>query len=581
MGALVWGCNATPNATNNQSAGPQDDQTKRDNQKIDNPTPDDPAKETDPEKEKEPDPEKELDPVVCTADEDKGECASSTEFYRCNAKGTAWDPIKCKDSKYCYGGNCIELTCPPEGKTCSSPKQLMQCQANEKGEWSWVEIDTCTDGICKNGKCVGGCGFEMKLNKGQDCDFWEAGFTPEPGESCSSNSLLVMPSSSDDKLAVFDIAVNPPTVLPGSPFPTCNNPSRILMDSDTDIVASCRSDGNIRKHKTDGTVIWNTQPPGCSAARGVALTGDGRLFAGCSTNGKVYELNHTTGEVIKEVTVGGYIYGLTADTDGLYVAQFSGIGGANKGVSKLHLGGANDLKVAWVVPTTIYGLAVDGNGKVWLGGGSNLRALDTETGKEVIKVALPSYVHGVAVGLDGNIYAGMGSKNQVAKVSPDGKSTEFLQLPAGDSHPRGVALDAKNNVYTVNKNSHNGTRFDGVTGQAVSFGPANTLKGPYGYSGDMTGLTSGCLVNTTSTWKSPLLEKEAIKTWRYVKWKSTEPEGTTVSVYYSIDGGPWTATGNTEAIMKVGTKFQVKVVMSSEIEETVATLHWVGVTYEE
>jgi hypothetical protein len=521
--------------------------------------------------------------VICTPGVDKEVCGSSTEFYRCADDGLNWDLIKCNDPPFCYEGSCQDLQCPPGETMCANPKLLRTCEEVEPSVYEWTDTSTCENGICKNGKCVGGCGFNMKLNKGENCLHFQADFTPEAGESCTSDSLLVVPSSKDNKLVVFDISVDPPVALEGSPFATCKNPSRILMDSNTDVVASCRSDGKVQKHHSDGTLVWSTQLAACTASRGVTLNGEDRLFAGCSSNGKVYELDPEDGTIMSETEVGGYIYGLTAEPTGLYVAQFSAIfgapgGGVNKGVTKLHLGGVDDLVIAWQTSTMVYGFALDGAGNLWLGGGNQVVALDTDTGLQVDSYTMPSYAHGIAVGLDGNIYAGMGSKNQVARITPGG-AVEYLTIPAGDKHPRGVALDAESNLYTINMNSANVTKFDGVTGEAQSFGKG-LLSGPYGYSGDMTGLTSSCLVSSTTSWKSPVHDSLQVATeWGLVKWGSEEPPGTFINMYYRLDKKSWKLIQNTESIADVGQTIQFKAVMMSDVPEIVATLKWVGVTY--
>jgi hypothetical protein len=520
---------------------------------------------------------------VCTPGEDKKECGTPTGFYRCSPDGLNWQIIECSDPPYCFLGECKELNCPPGETMCVNPKLLRTCEEVEPGVYQWVDTATCENGICKNGKCVGGCAYNMKLNKAWNCEFWTAGFTPAVGETCTTDSLIVVPSSKNDKLAVFDISVNPPVPLEGSPFATCDDPSRILMDGNTDVIASCRKDGKIQKHSSNGDILWSTKLPACGAARGVTLNGEGRLFGGCSSNGKVYELDHGDGAVLNEVLVGGYIYGLAADPNGLYVAQFSAVfdgGLGNKGVTKLYLGGANDLQQAWQTPTPVYGLALDGQGNLWLGGNTSVRALDTDTGQQVDSYTVTSYAHGIAVGLDGNVYAGLGGKNQVARITPGG-ITEYLQLPAGDKHPRGVVLDAESNVYTVNMNSANLTRFDSITGTTTSFGNG-MLSGPYGYSGDMTGLTSNCLVTTSSIWKTSVHDTLKAKTlFGIVKWGSSEPVGTSINMYYRLDTSSWKQIQNGQSIDELGQKIQLKAVLLSESPELVATLDWVGVAYEQ
>lgn len=520
-------------------------------------------------------------PPLCEPGQPKGECGGPIDRLVCNAAGDAFDMETCPPSTHCYVGECVDYICPPNGTRCAHPKQLEECMQDEEGTWGWVSVDDCGDGICKNGECAFGCDYNMKLNDLQDCSSWELELTPDKGTTCTADKLLAVPSSAANTLVVFDIEADPPVALAGSPFPTCKDPSRILLDGLSDVVAACRGDGKIQKHHSDGTLVWSTTLPGCTGARGVAVTPDGRLFAGCSSNGTVYELAPETGELVQEADVGGYVYGLAADETGLYVARFGFFGpGEANGVVKLHLGGADDFTEVWFTEIGVYGFALDGLGALWLGGGTTVEALDTETGLLIDSYSISSYGHGVAVGLDGAVYVGMGDKNAVARVTPGG-GVEELPIPAGDKHPRGVVLDQDNRVYTINMYSSNLSRLDTVTGAKISFGNGGLLSSPYGYSGDMTGLTSNCLVGSASSWKSDPIETISFGTvWLKVNWKASEPNGTQVVIYYRIDSGPWTVASNGKPIGKSGKKAQLKAALLTDDPDVVPTLHYVAITWE-
>ena len=512
---------------------------------------------------------------VCEAGEPKGECSTGSAWLVCNADGTGWEEVECAAGLSCFEGSCGDLKCAPGALQCADLQTLQECQETEENTWVWQTKETCTD-VCVSGECTGGCPFDLKLGDDKTCVYWPADFKPEPQEKCTADALLVVPSSASDQLAVFDIALDPPMLMDGSPFATCGDPSRVLLDPSGDVIASCRKGGKVQKHAIDGAVLWSTQMGDCNAARGITLSPDGRLFAACSSNGRVYELEPETGSVVAEVFINGFLYGITADADGIYVARFAGI---DAGVVKITLGGEDDLKVDWTTAIDVYGIAVDGKGSVWIGG-SSLRALDTLSGDVVdAPGGVAGSVQGVAVGPDGTVYGAMAGQNQVIKVDPGGTSS-LLKLPAGDNHPRGAAVDAVGNVYTVNLLSSNVTRFDAVTEAATNFG-AGALNGPYGYSGDMTGVTAACITGGGSTvWKSPKINTgKAGTVWLHVNWLATIPAGTSMDVTVRVGSSPWQPAESEEPIGLSGATAQVRAVFTQAEDGTVPTLHWMGIVH--
>ena len=119
------------------------------------------------------------------------------------------------------------------------------------------------------------------------------------------------------------------------------------------------------------------------------------------------------------------------------------------------------------------------------------------------------------------------------------------------------------------------TSFGGFAG-----GPT-ILTSPYGYNGDMTGVTSGCLIGTTDEWYSSTINSTAGTTWLTISWTAVTPAGSATAVYYSIDNGTtWTQATNGQNLNVVATNFQVKVLLSSTIAGNEPTLNDVTVTYQ-
>lgn len=387
---------------------------------------------------------------------------------------------------------------------------------------------------------------------------WQADFSLDPNTECEDSKYLAVPSSGTNptlpslganKIAVYDLATLLP--LPTSPWDTCINPSRILMDGNTDVVVSCRGDGKINKHTRDGALLWSTQLPGCVGARGAVLNPQGRLFVACSSNGNVHELDPVNGVVLETLNFssgaqGYYLYGLAADGEGVYLCAQ----GPSR-VAKISVG--SGLSVEWDVAQSCYGLATDAAGSVWVSG-SALTRLSTADGSvqqtfPFVVGGNPAYGNGVMAGLGGNIYVGLGGYDQIVKHNVAAGTSVYLPLPAMDHHPRGVTMDTQGNVFTINLMSNTLTKFDPL-GNTTTFGgwdladpwgTPSALEYPYGYSGDMTGAITQCLTSVQDAWESSVYDSGNPATeWLTASWNASVPVGASITFSYSLDGGTWT-----------------------------------------
>ncbi len=420
----------------------------------------------------------------------------------------------------------------------------------------------------------GGCPATATATAGLLCEGVRADQIILPGVSidadggCTDTPYLAVPSSLADAVVVFDL--DSLDVAYG-PFSVCSDPSRILLTPDNDVVISCRGDGNVWMTAIDGTVLWKRQLDACSISRGVALTPDLRLFASCWDPGRVWELDLSNGSTIgAEVSVPGGVYGLAADSTGVYAVGWDG-------VTKIGTDLPGGLAEVWHEQAYGYGIATDGLGTVWVGG-SGLKALSGDTGELLSLLHPDRFIHGVAVGPDGRVYGAVAGENRILRVDPN-TSSDWLTLPTLSEHPKGVAAAADGNIYSVNLLSSDVVRFT-PEGDKTRFGTGE-LSWPYAYSGDMTGFTASCLADTGTTWVSELIQPTGEPVvWLSVEWKAQVPADGSVSLSYRIDEqgtwGPVPAAG--EPLVLSGTSIRVRALLSAA-PGTSSTLESVTVTW--
>ena len=412
---------------------------------------------------------------------------------------------------------------------------------------------------------------------------WQADYTLDFEAPCEPSKYLVVPSTGANKLAVFDLATLLPVPgVPGTPFDTCASPSRIQMDANTDVYSTCRqasSANGVCKHTKEGVTLWcRNFNPECTAFRGIAMSGDGRLFVGCSTTpGIVYELDPATGATIQQQTISHYIYGFAIDGSSLYATP-----GWSGGLTSIDLATFTQNysltgAAAGSPAAGGYGITVDQVGFVWTTLLDVIQKHDASDGSVINQytIAPPvgssaSRMYGIQAGLDGLIYASDAINNRVIKFDPVAETYVGLPMTAGSAWNHGLTLDSLSNVYTINMNSSSLNKIEAGTGIATTFGNAGELLNPYGYSGDMTGLATTCLAGSTDQWFSSVIDSgNAATTWNTISWNEVTPPGTSIAVYYSTDGGTtWTQATNPQVLGIVAQTFEVKAILSATAAAT-------------
>ena len=273
----------------------------------------------------------------------------------------------------------------------------------------------------------------------------------------------------------------------------------------------------------------------------------GSVWVGAWVEQKFYRVDNQSGEILEIVDVPIHPYGAVMDrhrrlwsTDG---------GGGSDGLIAIYSStdpvlAPSDVSPVYPFRNTIgcqgsYGVAVDSNDRVWVGGYPCEAAYRFDPDSESwLTVQLPRGTgvgRGIAVSRDGWVYQGHSWTTDnylVAKVSrfriEDGSQIQVWDLP-GNQGTIGVGLDFQENVWAINEASSNATRINTETGAMDSF---PTGQGPYTYS-DFTGYQ---LRTFTAAMGSYTTMTEACQTqgvagqWQTLSWEADTPPGTAVQV---------------------------------------------------
>ncbi len=312
-------------------------------------------------------------------------------------------------------------------------------------------------------------------------------------------------------------------------YRVCDNPSRTSVDLYGDVWAGCRNDGGVAKiavyeqncidknqdgiiqtarddnnnGKIDGNEIYAKGQdecllfityPGGAVQRSVGVDKDNYAWVG-EWNGRILRrLNSQTGQVVDSISINpSRPYGLVIDGDGIIWVSGRSVCYVTRVDPETHQ--VNH----YAVPScsgSLYGIAVDNNGKVWVANShanGNLYKFDPVT---QAFTTVPTnwgygYTRGVAASQDGYLYVGhhtwtCGNGRWITKIDVDTNQVVavFATAGSGVTGPTGVALDYDGYVWGVNQCTNSVTKLDPDTGQILGTFPVGSA--PYTYS-DMTG----------------------------------------------------------------------------------------------
>jgi len=137
--------------------------------------------------------------VICAPGATGGECASASEIWVCNGAGTAYKAQACPPGNTCFEGACVSWKCNPGDTICMGVSAVQECLEVEAGEWDWQVVEQCASGLCMEGKCVGACDSDIKLNTYLGCSYYSVDLDNIEGGMAEPVGVVV--SAPEDGLA--------------------------------------------------------------------------------------------------------------------------------------------------------------------------------------------------------------------------------------------------------------------------------------------------------------------------------------------------------------------------------------------
>lgn len=295
----------------------------------------------------------------------------------------------------------------------------------------------------------------------------------------------------------------------------------------------------------DECLLWTVDIGGLGAVpRALAVAADGRVWVGLHDERRVLELEARDGAILRSIDTPRLMpYGAAIARDGtLWLADtFTSLTTAGyimaidteTGVAgpRLRAGGASPCSGA-------YGIAVDGQDRVWMAGFTCNRTWRYDPADEAwqtFRIPIAETTRGIAVDDRGYVYVAASHRTisyepgDVARLvrfnGEDGSEMQVFDLPGVGSI--GVGLDHERRPWVINEASATATRLDPESGETREF-PVG--ERPYTYS-DFTGFALrtftdprgferevrfGCAVGPTE--------------WEALRWRGETPPSTALEV---------------------------------------------------
>lgn len=279
-------------------------------------------------------------------------------------------------------------------------------------------------------------------------------------------------------------------------------------DTNGDGMITTSMDGTALPAGQDDCILWTRELPG-SYIRAIAaqdIVGpDGELqeyvWVGGWNNTTIYKLDGRTGEILFTTPAPINTYGFALDGNGnLWTSSGANLAriDTNRCIDEatcsmapcMGEGPEQDACVKQIVSvgSSTYGITVDFNQRVWLGG-TPIKRYDpmAAAGSRVQTASTPGFVHGIAADAEGWVW-GAAQRSGVVRVNAETLESMVVAGTTGTSN-KGMAVDSAGKIWSITQSPEAVVIEPGATiaDNTVTRGVASSIVNPYTYS-DMTGL---------------------------------------------------------------------------------------------
>ena len=348
-------------------------------------------------------------------------------------------------------------------------------------------------------------------------------------------------------------------------YEICNDPSRTAVDLEGNAWIACRGDGNVAlllidaadcpdkngngivetsvDANNDGVispnemvpddecVVFNKKPlAGVSKARAMGVDAEGFVWVGYWNTMQLVRVDPENGDAVQVIGLPNRPYGLAIGGDGIIW-----VAGRSAPHSLVRVDPKTE-SVQQFAPTfdcfEPYGIAVDQAGAVWIGNcccGYYAWRYTPSTGVWD-NVSLSNRPRGIVADTSGKVYVAVDQSDRVAKIDVATMTLEGNAELGGGRFPVGITIDSSGFVWAVNQSSNSASKVDPDSLdvlEEVAVGSA-----PYTYS-DMTGYALKTVTAPEGFYRHIFEGWESGETqWVQILAQTLKPEGTKVEVRF-------------------------------------------------